>query len=49
VLLLWCALHSFRQFCGHARIHFDGYAFLRFLEYAGGQIACSRANFEDDV
>jgi hypothetical protein len=46
---LWSSHDTFAQFCCHARIEFDGYAFLCFLQYANCEIARAGADFEDDV
>lgn len=48
-LLLWCAHDTFTQFGSHARIEFNCYAFLCFLQYADCEVAGAGADFEDDV
>ena len=47
--MLRLALEAFRQFGGHARVHFHGDAFAGGLEDAGGQVAGSGTDFEDGI
>ena len=43
------ALHTFRKFSGHARVHLNDRAVLCLLQYPYSQIPSTRTDFEDLV